>query len=60
MITVHDMDSVEKIVRALILNGYVVTVQAVKKSFPYEGISHFEVQFDETRETLKDGKDDND
>ena len=54
MITVHDMDSVEKIVRALILNGYVVTVQAVKKSFPYEGISHFEVQF-ETREALKDG-----
>ena len=58
MITVHDMDSVEKIVRALILNGYVVTVQAVKKSFPYEGISHFEVQFDETREALKDGKGD--
>ena len=54
MITVHDMDSVEKIVRALILNGYVVTVQAVKKSFPYEGISHFEVQF-ETMEALKDG-----
>ena len=54
MITVHDMDSVEKIVRALILNGYVVTVQAVKKPFPYEGISHFEVQF-ETREVLKDG-----
>lgn len=54
MITVHDMDSVEKIVRALILNGYVVTVQAVKKSFPYEGISHFEVQF-KTREALKDG-----
>ena len=56
MITVHDMDSVEKIVRALILNGYVVTVQAVKKSFPYGGISHFEVQF-ETREALKDAVD---
>ena len=53
MITIYDLDSVEKIVRALILNGYVVTVQAVKKSFPYEGISHFEVQF-ETREALKD------
>lgn len=53
MITVHDMDSVEKMVRALILNGYVVTVQAVKKSFPYEGISHFEVRF-ETREAPKD------
>ena len=54
MITIYDMDSVEKIVRALILNDYVVTVQAVKKSFPYGGISHFEVQF-ETREALKDG-----
>ena len=53
MITVHDMDSVEKIVRALILNDYVVTVQAVKKSYPYGGVSHFEVQF-ETREVLKD------
>ena len=56
MITLHDMDSVEKIVRALILNGYVVTVQAVKKSFPYEGISYFEVQF-ETMEALKDAGD---
>ena len=54
MIAVHDMDSVEKIVRALILNDYVVTVQAVKKSFPYGGISHFEVQF-ETMEALEDG-----
>ena len=52
MITVHDMDSVEKIARALILNGYVVTVQAVKKSFLYGGISHFEIQF-ETMEALK-------
>ena len=56
MITVRDMDSAEKIVRALILNDYVVTVQAVKKSFPYGGISHFEVQF-KTVEALKDGKD---
>ena len=54
MITVHDMDSLENIVRALILNGYVVTVRAVKKTFPYEGISHFEIQF-ETIEALKDG-----
>ena len=54
MITVRDMDSAEKIVRALILNDYVVTVQAVKKSFPYEGISHFEVQF-EIMEALEDG-----
>lgn len=54
MIIVHDMDSVEKIVKALILNDYVVTVQAVKTSFPYGSISHFEVQF-ETREALKDG-----
>ena len=54
MITIYDMDSVEKIVRALILNDYVVTVQAVKKSLPYGAISHFEVQF-ETMEALKDG-----
>ena len=54
MITVYDMDSAEKIVRALILNGYVVTVQAVKKSFPYGGISHFEIKF-ETMEAIKDG-----
>ena len=54
MIIVHDIDNVEKIVRELILNGYVVTVQAVKKSFPYEGVSHFEVQF-EKMEVLKDG-----
>lgn len=54
MITVHDMDSLENIVRALILNGYVVAVRAVKKTFPYEGISHFEIQF-ETKEALKDG-----
>ena len=52
MITVYDMDSGEKIVRALILNGYVVTVQALRKSFPYGGISHFEVQF-ETKEAMK-------
>ena len=52
MITVYDMDSAEKIVRALILNGYVVTVRAVKKTFPYEGISHFEIQF-ETKEAMK-------
>lgn len=51
MITVHNMDSLENIVRALILNGYVVTVRAVKKTFPYEGISHFEIQF-ETMEAL--------
>ena len=57
MITIYDMDSVEKIVRALILNDYVVTVQAVKKSLPYGAISHFEVQF-ETIEVLKDGKGD--
>ena len=57
MITVHDMDSLENIVRALILNAYLVTVRAVKKTFPYEGISHFEIQF-ETMEALKDGKDD--
>ena len=57
MITVHDMDSLENIVRALILNGYVVTVRAVKKTFPYEGISHFEIQF-ETMEVLKDGRGD--
>ena len=56
MITVHNMDSVEKIMRALVLNDYVVTIQAVKKTFPYEGISHFEVQF-ETREALKDADD---
>ena len=54
MITVYDMDSAEKIVRALILNGYVATVCAVKKSFPYGGISHFEIQF-EAMEALKDG-----
>lgn len=53
MITVHDMDSAEKIVRALMLNDYVVTVRAAKKTFPYEGISHFEIQF-ETMEALKD------
>ena len=57
MITVYDMDSMEKIVRALVLNDYVVTVQAVKKSLPYGGISHFEVQF-ETIEALKDDKGD--
>lgn len=57
MITVYDIDSVEKIVRALMLNGYVVTVQAVKRPFPYEDISHFEIQFEE-QEVLKDGKDD--
>ena len=53
MITVTDIDSVEKIVRALMLNGYVVTVQAVKRPFPYEDISHFEIQFEE-QEVLKD------
>ena len=57
MITVYDMDSMEKIVRALVLNDYVVTVQAVKKSLPYGGISHFEVQF-ETIEAPKDDKGD--
>ena len=57
MITVNDMDSVEKIVRALILNGYVVTVVAVKRPVPYNNISHFEIQF-EKMEALKDGKGD--
>ena len=57
MITVYDMDSAEKIVRALILNGYVVTIKAVKKSFPNGSISHFEVQI-ETGEAPKDGKGD--
>ncbi len=57
MITVNDIDSVEKIVLALMLNGYVVTVQAVKRPFPYEDISHFEIQFEE-QEELKDAKHD--